>query len=231
MFGLDFTAVMTDVYVRQLVSGVLTTLTLFGAGWVCSLTLAILLAMLGSSGFLPGRAFLATYVAYHRNVPLLVQLLFWYFGLPQLLPVALTAKINTMNAEFVYALIALTLNFAAYMSENLRSGLRAVSATQFEAGRAMGFSGFQTLRWVVIPQAWRHALPALIGDTLSLFKGTAIAAVIGVADITYVVRQIESETFRVFEVFLVASVFYFAISIPLMLLGAATAARVRDGRL
>jgi polar amino acid transport system permease protein len=226
MHILDFSFLFTGDYAREILIGALTTLELFVLAWFLALALAIVLAILGSLNFAPARAFVAIYVAYHRNVPLLVQLFFWYFGVPLLLPSAWSTAINNLDGEFIYALIALTMNSAAYMSEDVRSGLRAIPPTQFEAARAMGFSPLGAMFWTILPQAWRIALPALIGDTLSLFKSTAIAAVIGVGDLTYYVRQIENETFRVFEIFLVASVFYFAVTIPLMLFGNAMARRV-----
>jgi polar amino acid transport system permease protein len=226
MHILDFSFLFTGDYARELLSGALTTLELFVLAWFLAMVLAVALAVVGTLKFAPARVFVAVYVAYHRNVPLLVQLLFWYFGVPMLLPSVWSTAINNLGGEFIYALIALVMNSAAYMSEDIRSGLRAIPTAQFEAARAMGFTPLGALIWTIIPQAWRIALPALIGDTLSLFKSTAIAAVIGVGDLTYYVRQIENETFRVFEIFLVASVFYFAITIPLMLFGNAMARRV-----
>jgi polar amino acid transport system permease protein len=79
---------------------------------------------------------IAGYVNYHRNVPGLVQIFVWYFGIPELLPAWITDFINNHNGEFIFALIALSLNSAAYMSEDLRSGMRSVAATQMEAARA-----------------------------------------------------------------------------------------------
>ena len=104
---------------------------------------------------------MAAYVAYHRNVPTLVQLFVWYFGAPQLLPAAAGAWINNHNGEFVFALIALSLNAAAYLSEDLRSGVRSIARGQVEAARALGLGYAQTMLYVVLPQAVRVAVPGV----------------------------------------------------------------------
>ena len=161
----------------------------------------------------------AAYVAYHRNVPLLVQMLVWYFGTASVLPNSVNDFMNANNAEMSFAIVALSLYSAAYMSEDLRAALRAIPRTQTEAGRSMGFTYLQTMRWIIIPQTWRIALPPLIGQTLLLFKGTSLAAAISVAELTYQARQIESQSFRVFESFSVVTVLYLAGSFALMLLG------------
>lgn len=219
-YQFDLSAVLQDGYDQLFLIGIMLTFTLFAISWVLAMSLGILLAAASSGRSRVLRFLVACYVVYHRNVPILVQLLLWYFGIPTILPDAVKAQLNAMNAEAAYAVIALSLCSAAYISQNIRSGLRAIPKTQYEASRSIGFNHVETMQWVIIPQAFRLSLPALINDTLSLFKGTSIAAVIGVGELTYQMRLIESETFRVFEAFAVASAVYFAITIPLMLLGA-----------
>lgn len=219
-YQFDLSSVLRDGYDELFLKGIILTFTLFVICWFLAMSLGIVLAAISSGRNRYLRFIVDCYVAYHRNVPILVQLLLWYFGMPTILPEAVKAQINAMNAEAAYAVIALSLCSAAYISQNIRGGLRAIPATQYEASRSIGFNHLETMRWVIIPQAFRLALPSLINDTLGLFKGTSIAAVIGVGELTYQMRLVESETFRVFEAFLVASVVYFAVTIPLMLLGA-----------
>ncbi|WP_116131409.1 amino acid ABC transporter permease [Tropicimonas sp. IMCC34043] len=218
-YQFDFSSVLTGVYGSYFLTGVRTTFLLFVICWFLAFALGIVLVTLGRIKFWPLNFLVRFYVEYHRNVPLLVQLLFWYFAIPQIFPSVITDWINLRNSEFVYAMIALSLYSSSYISENIRSGLRAIPPVQFEAAEAMGFSQFGTMIWIIIPQAWRHALPALIGDSIGLFKGTAIASVIGVAELTYQTEQIESATFRVFEVFTLASLVYLSVTIPMMILG------------
>jgi polar amino acid transport system permease protein len=219
MNDLDFAAVLRGQYLDWLLSGAAVALALFVLALVFGFALAVLLMGVRS---LPGRVgdrAVAAYVAYHRNVPTLVQLFVWYFGAPQLLPKAASGWINDHNGEFVFALIALSLNAAAYLSEDLRSGVRSIARGQVEAARALGLGYAQTMLHVVLPQAVRVAVPALINQSLILFKTTSLTMAIGVAEMTYASRQIENETYRTFETFTIATVFYMLVSFGIMLAG------------
>lgn len=219
MNNLDFGAVLRGQYLDWLLSGAAVALGLFLLSLVCAFALAVLLM---GVRYLPGRLgdrAVAAYVAYHRNVPTLVQLFVWYFGAPQLLPAAAGAWINNHNGEFVFALIALSLNAAAYLSEDLRSGVRSIARGQVEAARALGLGYAQAMLYVVLPQAIRVAVPALINQSLILFKTTSLAMAIGVAEMTYASRQIENETYRTFETFTIATIFYMLVSSGIMLTG------------
>jgi polar amino acid transport system permease protein len=219
MIKLEFGAVLHGQYLQWLLQGALTTIALFLLALVGAFLIAVLLVVVRS---LPSRLFdwlVAAYVNYHRNVPTLVQLFVWYFGVPQLLPKALGGWINDHNGEFIFALIALSLNGAAYISEDLRSGVRAIAQGQVEAARALGLSYLQTMRYVVVPQAIRVAEPSLINQALNLFKTTSLAMAIGVAEMTYASRQIENETYRTFETFAIASLFYLVVSFSIMYAG------------
>jgi polar amino acid transport system permease protein len=219
MNHLDFGAVLRGQYLHWLLSGAAVALALFLLALVCGFALAVLLMGVRS---LPGRFFdraVAGYVAYHRNVPTLVQLFVWYFGAPQLLPAQASSWINNHNGEFLFALVALSLNAAAYLTEDLRSGVRSIARGQVEAARALGLGNAQTMLYVVLPQAVRVAVPALINQALILFKTTSFAMAIGVAEMTYASRQIENETYRTFETFTVATTFYMLFSFAIMLTG------------
>lgn len=216
---LDFGAVLHGQYLHWLIAGALTTTVLFFASLACAFVVAVLLILVRSLPVAPAEWLVAAYVNYHRNVPGLVHLFVWYFGVPQLLPAAASGWINDHNGEFILALIALSLNAAAYISEDLRSGLRSIPKTQNEAARALGLSYMQAMGDVLLPQAIRIAAPALINQSLTLFKTTSLAMAIGVAEMTYASRQIENETYRTFETFALASAFYLCGSFLIMLLG------------
>jgi len=219
MIELNFAAVLQGEYLQWMVRGAVLTIALFGLSLVSAFALAVLLLVLRS---LPWRLFdwlVAGYVNYHRNVPALVHLIVWYFGVPQLLPDTVNAWINDRNGEFIFAWIALSLNAAAYMTEDLRSGLRSVATGQMEAARSLGLSYAQAMRDVLMPQAIRVAVPALINQALNLFKTTSLAMAIGVAEMTYASRQIENETYRTFETFALASAFYLLASFAIMAIG------------
>ena len=127
----------------------------------------------------------------------------------------------------MFASIAIGLCMAAYYSEDIRSGLRAVPAGQHEAARSLGLSFAKSMRYVILPQSFRIAMPPFINHTVVLFKNTSLAMAIGVAELTYTVRDIENQTFRTFEIYLVGTVIYLAISLGLMGVGAALARHTR----
>lgn len=220
MAALDFAVLFKGQYLHWLITGAVNTMALFLLALACAFVLATLLLLLRSLPIPAMPWLVAGYVNYHRNVPGLVQLFVWYFGVPQLLPDAANEWVNAHNGEFLFALIALSLNAAAYICEDLRSGLRSIAGGQAEAARALGLTHVQTMRDVLLPQAVRIAVPSLINQSLTLFKTTSLAMAIGVAEMTYASRQIENETYRTFETFAAASVFYLGVSFGIMLLGA-----------
>jgi polar amino acid transport system permease protein len=137
------------------------------------------------------------------------------------LPEALQYWLSDRGSEAIFAVIALGLCQAAYFSEDLRSGIRSVPSGQAEAARALGHSFFGTMRYVLMPQAFRNALPALINHSVSLFKNSSLAMAIGVAELTHAVKEVENQSFRTFEVYLIATIAYLICSLLIMSAGAA----------
>lgn len=220
---------LEPAYYQQLLDGMATTLQLFLVAWVLAFTVALLLVVIRTTDLAPCRWFVDAYVEYHRNVPLLVQVLFWYFGMPELLPEGLRAWLYQHNAELSLAAIALGLGSAAYIAEDIRSGLRSIPGTQFEAARALGASYLQCMRHVIVPQAIRASIPPLISRALLLFKNTSVAMAIGVIELTYQTREIENETYRTFATFGAATIMYLLGSFLIMFVGARLYARYSLG--
>jgi polar amino acid transport system permease protein len=216
MQTLDFSFLHDGPYAQWLVQGAARSILLFLISWCCAFALALLVVALRASHSRILEGLCRAFVAYHRNIPGLVQIFFWYFGISQILPKSWQMAINAAHGEFIFALIALALNAAAYMSEDLRSGIKSLSGTQLEAARALGLSYVQAMRRVVLPQALRIAVPPIVNQTLSLFKSTSLAMAIGVAEMTYVSHQIENETFLSFETYAIASVFYLVCSFTII---------------
>ncbi|WP_299540916.1 amino acid ABC transporter permease [uncultured Herbaspirillum sp.] len=217
-------------YQSLLAHGLLVTVKLFVTSWILAMLLASLLTAVRSTSSRLGQALMALFVEYHRNVPGLVQIFVWYFGMPQLLPREVQRWINHHDGEFFFSCIALTLYAAAYMSEDLRSGLRSLPRGQVEAARSLGMSYRQTLQHILLPQALRAALPPLVNQTLALFKATSLAMTVGVADVMHATRQIENETYRTFEAFLMVSVVYVLLSWLIMGAGAYASRRLNSTR-
>ena len=220
-------AVLSGQYLHWFAIGLATTLALTAAAWCLAMALGIVLTLIRMIPFRPLGWLVALYVEYHRNVPLLVQIFVWYFGVPSLLPRPARQWINAHHGEFLLATIALGLAAAAYVSEDLRSGIRAIPKAQYEAARSIGFGYLGAMTNVILPQAARNAVPPLINQTLLLFKNTSLAMAIGVGELTYRTREVESYTFKTFEAFAVATVVYLAISFAIMALGSWSARRLR----
>lgn len=223
--ALDFSAVMTGQFGQMILKGAVVTLELALGAWLLAMFVALILVAVRLSPSRLAQWVVAAYVSYHRNVPTLIQLMMWYFAIPTLLPESVQMWINDFNAEFLFSLFALGLCQAAYFSEDIRSGLRAIPDGQNEAARALGMGYVRALRSVILPQGIRNALPAIINHTVLLFKNTSLAMVIGVAELTYATKDIENQTFRTFEAYLVATVGYLAFSLMLMGAGALLARR------
>lgn len=215
----DLSVVLTDEFLGWLLQGFLLSIQLTLVTLVLAFPLATVVALLRLSSNALFRGIGYAYVEGIRNVPLLVHLLFWYFGAPQLLPEGARNWLYEHNAESVCAVIALTLYTAAFMTEDVRSGIRSIPTTQLEAARALGLSYLAAMRMVVLPQAVRVTVPPLISQSLSLWKNTSIATVIGTAELMYQAQRVETASFRGAETFAVTTLAYLAVSIFITLIG------------
>jgi len=220
-YTLDFTALLGNGYPSLVWGGLITTLQMTLLAWLLAFALGSLLAVLRMLNIRLLNYAIATYVAFHRNVPMLVHILLWYFGVASLFPYEFNDHMNMIGGgEFVYSVIAIGLVTSAYVGEDLRSAIRAIPPGQVEAARSLGLSYLQAMRKVVLPQAFTIAIPTLTNQTLLLFKNTSLAMAIGLIELTGAGRAIESATFRTFEIYLVVTALYLGVSLLLMFLGA-----------
>lgn len=218
--GFDLGAIFANpAFVTMLLHGLKLTFLIFIGSWLLAMSLGSLLLALRMLPFRLAEMVVAAYISYHRNVPTLVQLMLWYFGISSLLPGRVQEFLLDYNGEALFAIVALGLCQAAYFSEDLRSGLRAVPKGQWEAARALGHSYAGSMAYILMPQAVRNAMPALVNHTVSLFKNSSLAMAIGVAELTHAVKEIENQSFRVFEIYLLATLIYLACSLLLMWMG------------
>jgi len=212
---LDFAFLLSGQYHDALVAGLVTTLELSGLALAAALALGVIVAVLRLAPAAPPRWIAAVYIEFVRNTPLLVQLLFWYFGAPQLLPQPVLDWLYARNFEFAAAFVGLALYTAAFIAEDIRSGVRAIPRTQMEAARACGMHYLQAMRLVILPQALRAMVPPLVNQALNLVKNSSLAMAIGVAELMYQTREVESYTFRSFEAFAAATTLYLLLSLAI----------------
>lgn len=147
------------------------------------------------------------YVSIIRGTPLLVQLFLLYFGLPQLIP-----QMQGMDS-FTASVIAMSLNTGAYAAETFRSAIGSVPKGQMEAGLSMGMSYYQTMRRIILPQAFLVAIPPLGNSLNGNLKETSVVFTIGVADLMAKANMLASANFRFLELFLAAALIYWALSL------------------
>lgn len=213
-YQFDWNLILNGPYRDWILAGLVTTLKLSLAGIVGSFLLGLLIAVLRMSTQKVLRGFAIGYLEFFRNTPLLVQLFFWYFGSYKVLPLSWSEWLNNTNQfEFIAAAVALTIYTSAFIAEDIRSGILSIPKEQIEAGRSFGFSYLQTMRFIILPQAVRITIPPLVNQFLNLAKNSSLAMTIGVAELTYQARQIESRTLKSFEAFAAATLIYLILSL------------------
>ena len=149
--------------------------------------------------------FLATtYVEFFRGVPLVMVIFWFWFIIPNLMRISLP--------EYGIALTAFVVFEAAYLAEIVRAGIQSVARGQVEAANATGLSDRQTMRHIVLPQALRNMIPALVTQFIVLLKDTSLASIIGYIDLTKAAQIVNNREIRPFELYLFIAVIYWSVS-------------------
>jgi len=198
-----------------LLQGLLTTLELSALAWILAVALGVLSGALRTVRFTPLRWGATAYVEFFRNVPLLVWMFFWYFGVPPLLPRGVQDWLFGHGAEFWAGTVALGVYHGARMSEVIRSGIGAIPRTQFEASVAMGLTTFQAYRLIILPVALRLIVPPGTNESLNLLKNSSVALTISVAELTFQTRQIETYTAKAIEALTAGTVIYLVLCLSI----------------
>ena len=157
-----------------------------------------------------------------RDTPLLLQLYFFYFMLPDLLPALRLSK-------FTCIAVALVFNSGAYMSEVFRSGIQSVDRGQTEAARSLGLSASQTLTRIVLPQAFKNVLPAMCNEFVAVTKETSLASTFYVGDLMTQYQTISGKTYLVIEPLIIIGVIYFVVTFTMSKLIAMLERRLKSG--
>jgi His/Glu/Gln/Arg/opine family amino acid ABC transporter permease subunit len=183
-----------------ILEGAVVTLKFTFMSLLCGLPLGILLALAKISNPIL-RGFGEIYTSIFRGTPLLVQLFIFYFATPQL--------IGYTISTFEAGVLTFSLNSAAYSSEIIRAGIQAIERGQWDAAKVLGLSYRQTLLTIILPQAVRNILPALVNEIVDLLKESALISTLGEADLLRRSQIIASEKYLFFEPLLIAAVGYY----------------------
>ncbi|ADU63101.1 MAG: amino acid ABC transporter permease [Pseudodesulfovibrio sp.] len=215
--------------------GLVTTMQIATISLLCAMLLGIVICVFRMTPFKLLQWFSLAYTEFFRNTPLLVQIFFWYNASHFVLPEALNKWMNVLyywfpgpftlfgheyagqwmlfNVEFMTGVIALTVYTSAFIAEEIRAGIFSIPKTQIEASRAVGLSFTQAYRYVILPQALRIVIPPLISQSLNLIKNSSLCMVIGVTELMFMARQVESYHGAPFEAFSAALLIYLVISL------------------
>ncbi|MEH7326708.1 amino acid ABC transporter permease [Priestia megaterium] len=217
--NLDFSQIVPSM--SYILKGIGVTIQIVLASAILGFVLGVILSLCKISRNKPLQWFADAYTSVFRGTPLVLQLLLIYFGLPQLLGFDI--------APFPAAVAAFGLNSAAYISEIIRAGILAVDKGQREAALALGIPYRRMMGQIILPQALKNILPALMNEFITLTKESAIVTVIGALDIMRRAYIVGGEKFAYLEPLIFAGLIYYVMVMGLTLLGKAVERRMRKG--
>jgi arginine/lysine/histidine/glutamine transport system substrate-binding/permease protein len=192
-----------------LLIGAVTTLQLTAVSVIFGLVGGTLLGISRLSSFKPLQIASRIYIDFFRGTPLLVQIFMIYFGIP--------AFANSIGTTFTFnrffaAILALSLNSAAYLAEIVRAGIQSIELGQREASESLGLSPLQTMRYVIFPQAFRRMIPPLGNEFITLLKDTSLVAVIGYEELFRRGQLIVAQNYRAFEIYITVALVYLVLN-------------------
>ncbi|MDR1262965.1 MAG: amino acid ABC transporter permease [Oscillospiraceae bacterium] len=187
----------------SLVNGVVVTLRLAMWTVLFGTVLGIIIAVLRRMKFAPIRWVVSAYVAFIRGTPLLVQVLLFVYGLPQL---------GVRLPRELISIFALVFNSGAYMAEIIRAGIQAIDRGQNEAAESLGMTRVKTMIYIILPQAVKTTLPAMGNEFIVIIKESSILYAVGIYELTYQANKIASTNYLYIETMLVAALIYFVLT-------------------
>ena len=187
--------------IPNIARGLEVTITLFAVVFVASVPLGILLAMIRLSKYKWAAKTVEVYVNVMRGTPLMLQILFVYYGLP------FVPYIGVQLDDKTAAVLSFVLNYGAYLCEIFRGGIQSIPRGQYEGAKVLGFTYVQTMRKIILPQMMKRVLPPLANETISLLKDTSLVYILAMNDVLRITRAIVQRDFDT-TAFIVAGAFY-----------------------
>lgn len=201
----DFELVLNSLPLLLLGAGVTLEITLLSVGFGFLIGMVVGIARLAGSKLL--RLGAAVYVDFIRGTPLLVQIFIIYFALPAIFKVRVD--------PFVAAIIACSINSGAYVAEIFRAGIQSIDKGQMEAGRSLGMSWQQTMRYIIMPQAFKRVIPPLGNEFIAMLKDSSLVSVIGFEELTRRGQLIIAKTYGSFEIWTTVALLYLVMTLTI----------------
>lgn len=208
---ITWSAIPQYIFDATILDGIRLTILFTVLSMIISIVAGAILAMLRLSANPVLSGFASLYIWFFRGTPLLVQIIFWFniqLFIPSIEIGSIHVDMNVIVTAFVAALLALSLNEAAYMAEIMRGGLMAVDNGQNEAAKALGYTPFQAMLRIIFPQALRVIIPPIGNQTISMLKTTSLVSVVAAQDLLTRAQNIYARNFLIIELLIVASIWY-----------------------
>ena len=210
--------------------GLINTLLIAIIAVVVGTVLGAMMALMRMSRIAPLRWLATAYIEFFRGTPLMVQLMFIFYGLPMIGVSFPEISFIPDFSRFMAGIVAMSLNSCAYVAEVIRSGIQAVDPGQMEAARSLGFKKGEAMRIVVLQQAIRNILPALGNEFITVIKESSVVSVIGIADLMFRTNGVKAKTYNTLECLFVAAILYFVTTFFFSKLVSLTERRMAHGR-
>ncbi|NMW85962.1 amino acid ABC transporter permease [Peptoniphilus sp. AGMB00490] len=198
-------------YLPTYLKGAVTTVELSIIGVLLGFTIGIILALMKISRIKILNILSSIYIEIVRGTPMLVQIMIVYFGLKKIIP----EQFTLLTAPMFLCALSISLNSAAYVAEIIRSGISSVDSGQMEAARSLGLNKKQAMINVIMPQAIKNILPALVNEFITLIKESSITYTVGVGELMYAGKSISSATFDLVRPFIFTACIYFIMTFSL----------------
>ena len=205
----DYIATKSQKKTGPILNGLWVTLKISFFAAILTFIIGTIVAFMKLSSYQFLKDIATVYITIVRGTPLLVQIFLFYF---------IVANIFELD-RFIAGVLALGIFFGAYMAEILRGAIQSIDKGQLEAANSLGISKFQAMRYIILPQAFKRALPTLVGEMIALIKDSSLVSVISITDLTKVGKEIVANTFSPFETWIVIALVYLSITSVLSFIG------------
>ena len=217
-------------YTPFFLDGIKNTLIIAALSVVLGAVFGTLMAIMRMCKIKPLRWLATAYIEFVRGTPLMVQLMFIFYGLPMVGITFPDVPWIPNFSRFMAGIVAMSINSCAYVAEVIRSGIQAVDDGQIEAARSIGFKYGQSMKLVILPQAIRNILPALGNEFVTVIKESSIVSVIGISDLMYSTNGVIAITYRSLPCLAIAAILYFILTFTGSRLIAVLEKRMKHGR-